>query len=79
MSCGPNSCMKTASTDGQGHSIMISVEGNKLYPVPHTPHAQCTSCALEMAKSLQKEMQALKDAETLGPELAAQWKRLKDQ
>ena len=71
MSCFPK-CLKTASHDNQGHRIMVSVAGNKKYPVPNTTHPQCESCMadeIEHAKlmilfnndmGLVKQYQALK-------------------
>lgn len=44
--CNPP-CMRTASHDGRGHRIMVSLPGNEKFPIPHTPHPQCSTCAEE--------------------------------
>jgi len=46
MPCEPK-CLKTASHDGVGHRIMISVQGNPKFPIDHTPHPQCPECVKE--------------------------------
>ena len=46
MSC-EKKCWKTASLDGAGHRVMISVEGNPKFPIGHTPHPQCDECVKE--------------------------------
>jgi len=41
-----NKCLYTASVDGPGGKrLMISVAGNKKFPIAHTLHPRCDSCA----------------------------------
>ena len=42
--CNPH-CAFTASHDGMGRRIMISMPGNSKFSIPHTVHPQCESCA----------------------------------
>jgi hypothetical protein len=48
MSCNPLiKCAFTAALDGNGRRVMISMADNKKYPIPHTVHPRCDSCADE--------------------------------
>lgn len=75
MPCSPK-CMKSASTDGHGRRIMISVAGNEKFPTPHTCHIQCPSCEkADIAEALAQIAKAFPDSE-IG--LNARFKKLKD-
>ena len=63
MTCSPK-CMKTASTDGRGHRIMVNVAGNEKFPIPHTPHSQCPECEkADVAEALEQIARQFPDSE----------------
>jgi hypothetical protein len=70
--------MKTASTDGHGHRIMVSQSGNKKFP-SHTPHPQCPDCAEEECKEALQQIAKAEETAFFGSEtLAAKYRKLKD-
>lgn len=48
--------MRTASHEGRGHRIMVSQPGNEKFPIPHTPHPQCPSCAEEDRREMLEQI-----------------------
>lgn len=69
-------CHKTAALSGPGGGrIMISQPGNPKF-LAGTPHPQCADCAAGEYQSMLEDIQKLKDANVLGPGMAAEWERL---
>ena len=75
MGCSPK-CIKTASLAGPGgNRVMVSQPGNQKY-APGTPHPQCPGCVADQYREMLEEIRKLKDADSLGPGLAAEWETL---
>jgi hypothetical protein len=41
---------------------MVSLPGNEEFPIPHTPHPQCPSCAEEDYQEALRQIKAAKEA-----------------
>jgi hypothetical protein len=57
---------------------MVSLPGNEKFPIPITPHPQCSTCAAEDRQEALRQIKKMEESNLLGSEvLAEKWQRLK--